>query len=283
MPVLDLETTDGLVDREPPDLGHGRGSYRVYERTGRPAAIYVSPVVLVERDGQHDVVRPERLPAPVDRPLDDGRGPDRARLELGRLQLDVLAVHQLGHRARASAARVDLDRYHYADFTPVPDPVAGRRVRAPAAAADRLDSGAMEPSGATAPAPPPRRPPGSARPDRPDPRVGHRRRRGGRRAVRHPARDLRGLHGVRAAASSFIEDYIRDAVLPLYANTHTESSGTGLQTTRFREEARRLVLEGVGGDPERHAVIFCGSGSTAAINRLVDVLELRIPADLDDR
>ena len=34
---------------------------------------------------------------------------------------------------------------------------------------------------------------------------------------------------------SFIEDYLRDAVLPLYANTHTESSGTGLQTTRFRE------------------------------------------------
>jgi selenocysteine lyase/cysteine desulfurase len=82
---------------------------------------------------------------------------------------------------------------------------------------------------------------------------------------------------------SFLEDFIRDAVLPLYANTHTESSGTGLQTTRFREEARRLVLEGVGGDHERHAVVFCGSGSTAAINRLVDVLNLRIPADLDDR
>ena len=82
---------------------------------------------------------------------------------------------------------------------------------------------------------------------------------------------------------SFLEDYIRDAVLPLYANTHTESSGTGLQTTRFREGARRLVLEGVGGNPEPHAVIFCGSGSTAAVNRLVEVLNLRIPADLDDR
>jgi selenocysteine lyase/cysteine desulfurase len=82
---------------------------------------------------------------------------------------------------------------------------------------------------------------------------------------------------------SFIEDYIRDAVLPLYANTHTESSGTGLQTTRFREEARRLVLDGVGGDPTRHAVIFVGSGSTAAINRMVDVLGLRLPAELDDR
>ena len=38
---------------------------------------------------------------------------------------------------------------------------------------------------------------------------------------------------------SFVEDYLREVVIPLYANTHTESSGTGLQTTRFREEARR--------------------------------------------
>src|SRR5258705_996770 len=82
---------------------------------------------------------------------------------------------------------------------------------------------------------------------------------------------------------SFIEDFIRDWVLPLYANTHTESSGTGLQTTRFREEARRLGLDGVGGEPSRHAVGFCGPGSTAAINRLVDVLNIRIPADLDYR
>ena len=37
----------------------------------------------------------------------------------------------------------------------------------------------------------------------------------------------------------FIEDFIRDAVLPRYANTHTESSGTGLATTRLREEARQ--------------------------------------------
>ena len=29
-------------------------------------------------------------------------------------------------------------------------------------------------------------------------------------------------------ALTFIEDFIRDEVLPRYANTHTESSGTGL-------------------------------------------------------
>ena len=81
---------------------------------------------------------------------------------------------------------------------------------------------------------------------------------------------------------TFIEDYLRDAVLPLYANTHTESSGTGLQTTRFRAEARELIRRAVGATDE-HAVIFVGSGSTGAINRLVDVLEIRLPADLDDR
>ncbi|MDQ3940164.1 MAG: aminotransferase, partial [Actinomycetota bacterium] len=65
---------------------------------------------------------------------------------------------------------------------------------------------------------------------------------------------------------TFIEDFIRDVVLPLYANTHTESSGTGLQTTRLREEARRIIRDAVGGNDD-YVVIFCGSGSTAAIDK----------------
>ncbi|MGZ4614267.1 MAG: aminotransferase class V-fold PLP-dependent enzyme, partial [Actinomycetes bacterium] len=81
---------------------------------------------------------------------------------------------------------------------------------------------------------------------------------------------------------TFLEDFIRDEVLPRYANTHTESSGTGLQTTRLREDARRIIRDAVGGDDET-VVIFCGSGSTAAIDKLIGVLNLRIPADLDDR
>ena len=81
---------------------------------------------------------------------------------------------------------------------------------------------------------------------------------------------------------SFIEDFVRSQVLPLYANTHTETSGTGLQTTRFREDARRIIRDAVGGD-ERDAVIFCGAGATGAIMKLIDILNLRIPADLEDR
>ena len=82
---------------------------------------------------------------------------------------------------------------------------------------------------------------------------------------------------------AFIEDFIRDAVLPLYANTHTESSGTGLQTTRFREDARRIVRASCGANDRDHAVVFCGSGSTGAIAKLIDCLGLRLPAGLDDR
>ncbi len=81
---------------------------------------------------------------------------------------------------------------------------------------------------------------------------------------------------------TFIEDFLRDEVLPLYANTHTETSRTGLQTTHFREEARRIIHQACGGGPD-DVVIFCGSGATGAINKLVEVLNLRLPADLDAR
>ena len=78
-------------------------------------------------------------------------------------------------------------------------------------------------------------------------------------------------------ALTFIEDFIRDEVLPRYANTHTESSGTGLQTTRLREDARAIIRDAVGGDDET-VVIFAGSGCTGAIDKLIGILGLRIPA-----
>lgn len=83
-------------------------------------------------------------------------------------------------------------------------------------------------------------------------------------------------------ALGFLEDFIREEVLPRYANTHTESSGTGLQTTRLREDARAIISDGVGGD-DQTVVIFAGSGCTGAIDKLIGILGLRIPAALDDR
>ena len=81
---------------------------------------------------------------------------------------------------------------------------------------------------------------------------------------------------------TFIEDFIRHEVLPRYANTHTEASGTGLQTTRLREDARRIIRDAVGGDDDT-IVIFTGSGCTGAIAKLVGILGLRIPGALEDR
>jgi len=80
----------------------------------------------------------------------------------------------------------------------------------------------------------------------------------------------------------FIEDFIRSEVLPRYANTHTESSGTGLQTTRLREDAREIIRTAVGGD-DQTIVIFTGSGTTGAVDKMIRILGIRIPAELDDR
>src|SRR5262245_9978935 len=81
---------------------------------------------------------------------------------------------------------------------------------------------------------------------------------------------------------AFIEDFIRSEVMPRYANTHTESSGTGLQTSQFREDARHIIKDALGGD-ERDCVVFCGSGATGAIHTLIGVMNLRLPRDLDER
>ena len=81
---------------------------------------------------------------------------------------------------------------------------------------------------------------------------------------------------------SFIEDYIRQQVLPFYANTHSETSYTGAQTTLLREQARDIIRAAVNASAEDQ-VIFCGPGATAAINKLIDILNIRLPADLTAR
>ncbi|TYL48394.1 aminotransferase class V-fold PLP-dependent enzyme [Marinomonas sp. IMCC 4694] len=72
----------------------------------------------------------------------------------------------------------------------------------------------------------------------------------------------------------FIEDAIRQHVMPLYANTHTEANATGQQTTAFREQARQQIRDAVHATDE-DLVIFCGSGATSAVNTLIGQLGLR--------
>ncbi|RLB52953.1 MAG: aminotransferase [Deltaproteobacteria bacterium] len=81
---------------------------------------------------------------------------------------------------------------------------------------------------------------------------------------------------------SFIEDFIREEVMPFYANTHSESSGTAIQTSRFREDARQIIRDSVGGAQD-DVVIFCGSGATGAIHKLLGVLDLHLPGGLDEK
>ena len=81
---------------------------------------------------------------------------------------------------------------------------------------------------------------------------------------------------------TFIEDYIRDHVLPYYANTHTEASFTGAQITTLREQARQEIKRSLNCQSDDQ-VIFCGSGATAVINKLIDILNLRLPQELSKR
>ena len=81
---------------------------------------------------------------------------------------------------------------------------------------------------------------------------------------------------------TFIEDFIRDHVLPYYANTHTEASFTGAQITALREQARQEIKKSLNCEPDDQ-VIFCGSGATSVINKLIDILNLRLPQEASQR
>jgi selenocysteine lyase/cysteine desulfurase len=91
-------------------------------------------------------------------------------------------------------------------------------------------------------------------------------------------------HTASGLALAFIEDFIRADVLPAYGNTHSDSSYTGSVMERLREQARQLIRTAAGAGDDV-AVIFCGSGSTAAVAKLIDILGLRVsrPAAASER
>lgn len=75
-----------------------------------------------------------------------------------------------------------------------------------------------------------------------------------------------------------VEDFVRDRVLPFYANTHTEASFCGEVMSRLREGARAEIariagMRGPGMTGQGH-VVFTGSGATGALNRIVAGLNL---------
>ena len=71
-----------------------------------------------------------------------------------------------------------------------------------------------------------------------------------------------------------------DGIRPLYANTHTAVATTGRVMNALREEARALIARSVNAGPG-DVVLFTGSGATAAVNKLVGLLGLRLPEPLE--
>jgi len=76
-----------------------------------------------------------------------------------------------------------------------------------------------------------------------------------------------------------IERFIHDKCLPLYANSHTNTSVTGSQSTAFVAEARQVVAECVNakitGKASLDVVLFAGNGTTSSVELLVDCLGIK--------
>ena len=79
----------------------------------------------------------------------------------------------------------------------------------------------------------------------------------------------------------WIENFILKQVLPLYANTHTEDSATGALMTSLAHDASSYIKQCLGAQSGK--LLFCGTGSTAAIKRLQELLGLVVPENLRQR
>lgn len=77
-----------------------------------------------------------------------------------------------------------------------------------------------------------------------------------------------------------VEDLVRDRVLPWMANTHTDASATGGYMTALYNDAHDKVRKHVHAADD-DVVIFCGSGATSAINKLVRAIGLLVPEPVE--
>ncbi|KAG5241945.1 cysteine desulfurase [Salix suchowensis] len=80
----------------------------------------------------------------------------------------------------------------------------------------------------------------------------------------------------------YIENFIINNVLPFYGNTHTSDSYVGHRTTKMLREAAEYIKKCLGGGQD-DAIVFCGSGTTAAIKRLQEVMGIAVASTLRER
>ncbi|MBK6936629.1 MAG: aminotransferase class V-fold PLP-dependent enzyme [Chitinophagaceae bacterium] len=78
-----------------------------------------------------------------------------------------------------------------------------------------------------------------------------------------------------------IEVRIQKDIMPLLANTHTETTVTGTAMTRAYDQAKHIIKRHVNAGAD-DVLIFAGSGMTGAVNKLQRLLGLRIPERIMD-
>lgn len=76
-----------------------------------------------------------------------------------------------------------------------------------------------------------------------------------------------------------IEDKIKNDFGPYVANTHTETTETGLKMTKAYHYAHKLIKKHVNAS-EKDVIITAGFGMTGAISKLIRILGLSIPEQL---
>ncbi|XP_042492911.1 uncharacterized protein LOC122072611 [Macadamia integrifolia] len=89
-------------------------------------------------------------------------------------------------------------------------------------------------------------------------------------------------HTASGRSLQYIENFITTNVLPFYGNTHTGDSYVGHKTTKMMKESTKYIKTCLGAGPD-DAIIFCGSGTTAAIKRLQEVMGIAVPSIMRER
>nr|ACS49585.1 NifS-like protein [Oryza alta] len=85
-------------------------------------------------------------------------------------------------------------------------------------------------------------------------------------------------HTASGRSLRYVEDYVLHHVLPFYAgNTHTEDSYVGSRTTRMARKAASYIKRCAGAGAGDVALLFCGSGATAAVKRLQEAMGVAAP------
>lgn len=74
----------------------------------------------------------------------------------------------------------------------------------------------------------------------------------------------------------FVEAYLQ-RILRLYANSHTEDDSSGRTTTRLLHQAEQSIKQAVNVGPEGR-IIACGTGATGAIDRMQQLVGVKLPA-----